>query len=66
MPAKNLFDESHLRAALNTLDSSRWQYFKARLFGRRVITEDRGHRVVMREYGGKFYMTDYRRPEHEQ
>lgn len=31
MLAGNLFEESHLIAALNTLDSSRWMYLKARL-----------------------------------
>jgi hypothetical protein len=48
-------------AAIRTLHASRWEVFKARLFGRRFTGEDNGHTIVGHEYGGKFYLTDYRK-----
>jgi hypothetical protein len=45
-------------AAINTLQATRWTFFKARLFGLRV--EGEGGRVVGRLYRGKLYLTDYR------
>lgn len=46
-------------AALRTLRASRWEMMMARLFGRKIVTEDCGKRVVCRRWRGRIYMTDF-------
>lgn len=46
-------------AALRSLRASHWEMLMARLFGRKVVTEDCGRRVVFREWRGRLYMIDF-------
>lgn len=45
-------------AALRTIHASRWTLWCARMFGRKVVGEDSGNRVVGYEWRDKLYMTD--------
>ena len=46
-------------AAVRTLLVSRWELLLARLFGRKIVTEDCGKRVVCRLWRGRLYMIDF-------
>ena len=47
-------------SAINTLKASRWQIWKARLFGQRHEGTDGAHTAIGYYYRGKFYLWDYR------
>lgn len=59
----DVWDYAYFKAAVTTLQASRWQIWKARLLGERYEAREDGHVVVGYRYKGKFYMTDYRSPE---
>lgn len=42
-------------SGVNTLKASRWEFFKARVFGKKVITEDCGCKLTLLHYKGKYY-----------
>lgn len=48
------------KSACNTLRATRWQLWKARLFGHRHEGSDGAHVAVGYYYRGTFYLWDYR------
>lgn len=43
------------------LTASRWTVFKARLFGKKLVTIDSGYRIVIHHYKGVSYVTSARK-----
>lgn len=41
--------------------ASRWAVFKARLFGKKLVTIDSGYRIVTHHYKGASYVTSARK-----
>ncbi len=47
-----------LGSALNTAKAALWTIWCARLFGRKVVSEDDNTRVIAYWWRGKLYLTD--------
>lgn len=48
----------YVLGAINTLNSSWWTVTKAKLLGKKIVSEDSGCRVTCYKWRGKMYVTD--------
>ena len=50
---------AHFKEACNTLKATRWQLFKARWLGRKIVNRDGWCVVTFYEYRGVLYLIDF-------
>lgn len=61
MKASDIWNDSSFKAAVESMRAGRLEILLARIFGNKTVTESEGYRLVIHDWRGKSYLTDFER-----